>query len=55
MTEEYNMKASLTEVRNFFSANGGKPLTMAELKEMKTDPTGWAQLTEGIGNGTLTY
>jgi hypothetical protein len=48
-------KATLTEVRNFFSANGGKPLTMAELREMKDDPKGWLQIQEGIGNGSLTY
>jgi hypothetical protein len=48
-------KATLTEVRNFFAADGGRVLTMAELKEMKTDPTGWGQLLAGIGDGTLTY
>lgn len=48
-------KATLTEVRQFFVRDGGKPLAMAELKEMKEDLKGWTQICEGIGDGTLTY
>lgn len=50
-------KATLTEVRNYFKADGGTPLRMEELKEFKAVNGGkdYDQIAEGIGNGTLTY
>jgi len=51
------VKSTLTQVREYFKADGGTPLSMAELKEIKDADGGkhWEQLTEGITNGTLTY
>lgn len=50
-------KSALTKVREYFKADGGTPLTMAELKEIKAADGGkhWNQLAEGIENGSLTY
>lgn len=50
-------KATIKQVRDFFAADGGTPLTMDELKEIKAADGGthWNRLSEGIGNGSLTY
>lgn len=50
-------KATLKMVRDFFAANGGTPLKMEELKEIKASNGGldYDQIAEGIGDGTLTY
>ena len=47
----------LTQLREYFKADGGKPIAMAELKEFKSANGGrdYAQVSGGIVDGTLTY
>lgn len=50
-------KATPKQVRDFFSADGGTPVTTAELMELKKSNGGtdYNEVAEGIGNDTLTY
>lgn len=51
------VKTPLMQLREYFAADGGKPLTMAELKEFKAANGGrdYDQVAGGIVDGTLTY
>jgi hypothetical protein len=51
------VKSALTQLREFFAADGGRKLTMDELKEFKESNGGkdYAQVSGGIADGTLTY
>lgn len=52
-----SVQTPLTQLREFFKADGGRPLTMDELKEFKSVNGGrdYAQVSGGIVDGTLTY
>jgi hypothetical protein len=47
-------RATLKQLREFFE-NGGPKVTMTELKQLKSNPTDYDAIANGIGNGTLTY
>lgn len=50
-------KAKVSEVKAFFEADGGRKVTLPELKEIKASNGGtdYDDVAEGIGNGSLTY
>lgn len=53
-------KASVPEVKAFFAADGGDPLTAKDLIALKKSagvayPTAYDDLAYGIGDGTLSY
>jgi len=58
MTEEIHMaKATIAQLKAFFEADGGRKISMAELKELKASRDGrdYDEVANGLGDGTLTY
>lgn len=57
MTDTTAIKCSVKEFREFFESNGGRKVTMTELKEIKASEGGsdYDAIAFGIGNGSLTY
>jgi hypothetical protein len=48
-------KCSLTELKKFFEADGGRKVSMQELKELKAADGAYDAIAYGIGDGSLTY
>lgn len=53
-------KASITEIKEFFQADGGPAVSAKEIIRLKKTPEGvplpdYDQIAIGIKNGTLTY
>lgn len=48
-------RVKVSDVKKFFESDGGRKLGLPEMKDMKSDEKGWAEITAGIGDGTLTY
>ncbi len=50
-------KASIKDLKAFFEADGGAPIKMQELKDLKASNAGkdYDDIANGIGDGTLTY
>lgn len=50
-------RATIAIIQAFFIADGGKKLTMQELKDLKVSRDGkdYEDIANGIGDGTLTY
>lgn len=47
-------RATVKDLKAFFEADGGRKITMTELKELK-DAGGYDSIADGIGDGSLTY
>lgn len=50
-------KATIAQLKEFFEGNGGRKVSMTELKELKASREGkdYDLIANGIGDETLTY
>lgn len=48
-------RATVKQIKDFFEADGGRKVSMQELKDLKANPKDYDDLANGIGDGSLTY